>query len=225
MSGCCGPRGYEEVFSDKSARGDAVKYRRKGLDTTARRIVDWLVAQDVSDATVLEIGGGVGAIQIELLRAGAARATNVEIVGTYEEAARDLLREHSLEDRVERLIFDFAADGDVGPADIVVMHQVICCYPDMARLVSAAATHAGRYLALTFPPDRWWWHLFALQYNFWERINARCFRGYVHDTKAILATARAAGLRPVLERKGLIWQIAILERAVGARPPVTPPLS
>lgn len=166
MSGCCDLRAYEDEFSEKSARGDAAQYRRKGLDATARRFVEYLVGRGVTGSSVLEIGGGVGAIQIELLRAGAAQATNVEIVHTYEEAARSLLREHGLEDRAERHVFDFARNGDtVASADIVVMHRVICCYPDMERLVSAAALHAHRYLAMTFPPDRWWWHLFALLLN------------------------------------------------------------
>lgn len=214
MTGCCDLRAYEEEFSEKSARGDAAQYRRKGLDATARRMVDFLVGRGVSGATVLEVGGGVGAIQIELLRAGAARAANVEIVGTYEEAARDLVREHGFEDRVERLVLDFARVGDgVAPADIVVMHRVVCCYPDMERLVRAAAAHAAHSLAMTFPPDRPWWYLFALLYNSWARITSSGFRVYVHDPSAILATASVEGLDVILDRQGFVWQTMILERA------------
>ncbi len=42
-------------------------------------MVDWLVAQGIQGSTVLEIGGGVGEIQLELLRHGAARTTNLEL--------------------------------------------------------------------------------------------------------------------------------------------------
>ena len=44
-------------------------------------------------ATVLEIGGGVGEIQIELLKSGAARAVNLELSPAYEAEATELLRD------------------------------------------------------------------------------------------------------------------------------------
>jgi len=42
---------------------------------------------------LLEVGGGIQAIEIELLKAGMARAINVELTPTYEAAARELLVE------------------------------------------------------------------------------------------------------------------------------------
>ncbi|HVC04354.1 MAG TPA: hypothetical protein VND88_06730, partial [Candidatus Acidoferrales bacterium] len=111
MGDCCSPRGYRWIFSERNARAEAKRYRRKGLDPTSRRIADFLRQQDLVGRTVLEVGGGIGAIQIELLKAGAARAISIELTPTYEDAAIDLLREAGLEDRVERRIMDFAEAG------------------------------------------------------------------------------------------------------------------
>src|SRR6266542_3634022 len=62
----------------------------------------------------------IGLLQIELLRAGAARAINVELSGGYELSARDLLAEAGLAERVERRIADFVADAERLPtADAV----------------------------------------------------------------------------------------------------------
>src|SRR5690242_15766148 len=108
MSDCCTPRGYRRVFSEKSARAEARRYRRKGLDATSRRIFDVLRAQGVEGRTVLEVGGGIGALQIELLKAGAERAVSVELTPTYEEVAAELLEQNGLSDRVERRVADFA---------------------------------------------------------------------------------------------------------------------
>lgn len=213
MSACCDPTEYAKVFDEKNAKSDARSYRKKGLDSTARRMIDFIVARGIAGASVLEVGGGVGAIQIELLRAGAARAANVEIVGTYEEAAAALLREHGLEGRVDRRVFDFAQDPEaVEPAEVVMLHRVVCCYPDMERMVRAAASRARRLLAMSFPPDRWWWRLWEFLEVAWFRLRGCRLGGYFHDPKAIAATARAAGLRPVYEHRGLVWQVAILER-------------
>jgi len=48
------------------------------------------------------VGGGIGAIEIDLLKAGVLRAVNVELTPTYEDAAGELLREVGFADRVER---------------------------------------------------------------------------------------------------------------------------
>src|SRR5215212_3625890 len=102
MSGCCDPRGCDRMFDDRFAKHQATRYRKKGLDRTARRMVDLLAERGVDGATVLEIGGGVGDIQIELLRLGAASATNLELSPGYEAEAARLLDETGLTGRVDR---------------------------------------------------------------------------------------------------------------------------
>jgi predicted O-methyltransferase YrrM len=141
MSDCCSPKGYRWVFSERKAESDAIRYRRKGLDATSRRILDTIKRQPLQDRALLEVGGGVGDLQIELPKAGAASAVSIEVTPTYETAARTLLREAGLEDRVERKVMDFAAaNGAEPPADIVILNRVICCYHDMIQLAALRPT-------------------------------------------------------------------------------------
>src|SRR2546430_13877610 len=91
MPVCCGSDAYAKLFDENNARSDVRRYLKKGLDATGRRMVDAIVHKGVLGTSVLEVGGGIGAIQIELLRAGAAGATNGEIVDTDESEARRLL--------------------------------------------------------------------------------------------------------------------------------------
>jgi 2-polyprenyl-3-methyl-5-hydroxy-6-metoxy-1,4-benzoquinol methylase len=211
---CCAPKGYDKVFGERTARRDARRFRKKGLDEAAQRIVDLLVARGVDGQTVLEVGGGVGGIQIELLRAGAASAVSVELSPAYEDVARELLQESGLEERVERRVLDFARDGDsVGAADVVVMHRVVCCYPDAEGLVRGAAERARHALVLTFPPDTRAARTFARPFNLCARIFCGGFRLYVHRRKAIVGPAESRGLRLAEEgRASMIWRIAALER-------------
>jgi 2-polyprenyl-3-methyl-5-hydroxy-6-metoxy-1,4-benzoquinol methylase len=212
VNSCCAPR-YRRVFSKRQAHRDARRYRRKGLDETAQWIVDGLSARGVADATVLEVGGGVGAIDIELLRAGASAATVVELSEEYDDEAAGLLRESELEGLVARRHGDFVEIGaGLEPADVVVMHRVVCCYPDPEALVSAAADHAGRLLAMSFPRETWWiragWYLV----DAWFRLVYR-FESYVHAHARILGAAERAGFTLVGERSGWLWRVAVLERA------------
>ena len=215
MSSCCDPEAYAQLFDEKNAKRDVREYRERGVDGAARRMLDAVIERGVVDASVLEVGGGVGALQIELLRAGAARATNVELVGTYERPAHELLESVGLSDRVDRQLLDFAREGQhVANADIVVLHRVICCYPDMESLVRRSADHAGRILALSFPADRWWWRVGRSLSRVWFVLRGCGFRLYLHDPRRILATAESAGLRPIFHQRGWLWQVAVLERPV-----------
>ena len=214
MTDCCSPKGYRWVFSERSARTEAERYRRHGLDGTSQRIVDFLKRRGVEGRSVLEIGGGVGGIQIELLKAGATRAVSIELTPTYEDAAQGLLRDAGLADRVERRISDFAETAAaVEQADIVIMNRVICCYADMPKLAGAAAEHAREVLVLSYPRGSWWIRGGLMVANAMLWVARREFHVFVHPPKRILATSEGQGLHTVLDRSGLLWTVAALERA------------
>jgi magnesium-protoporphyrin O-methyltransferase len=213
MSDCCSPRGYRQIFSERNARADARRYRRRGLDEVSRTIVQLVRERGLADRTLLEVGGGVGAIEIELLKAGLSRAVSVELTPTYEEVAGSLLRENGLEGRVERRVLDFAqAGGGVEPADFVVLNRVLCCYPDMPLLAGGAADHAQRALVLSFPNDRWWTRLAFSVVNFGLRVTRRQFRIFLHPPESIVTTVERHGLRATYNESGRIWQVVALER-------------
>jgi hypothetical protein len=212
MAGCCA-RDYESVFGPRAAARDARRFRRRGLGATAKAVVE--MAGDVRGATVLEVGGGIGAIELELLAAGAERATNVELAGTYEDAAAGLAAERHAGDRIDRRIGDFVADAEAfGPHDVVVMHRVVCCYPDADALVGAAAERTRRRLLLTYPQDRTLVRAGVRLGNMLLRLRGSTFRVYVHPVARIEATAREHGLtRTARRRHGVLWESAAFTSA------------
>jgi hypothetical protein len=213
VSSCCKPGDYDKIFDEKKARSKASDYARKGLTGHAPKIVDFVRAKNPPGYTLLEIGGGIGDMQLELLKTGAARATNVELATQYETVASELIHERGLDDRVERHLGDFVRKADAIPgADVVVLNRVVCCYPDADALVGAAADHARRFLVMTFPVDRWWTRLGLAVGNICFAMRSDTFRAYVHSTSAVLATAQRHGLRPVENSRGFIWQFIALER-------------
>ena len=213
MSDCCTPKGYSQIFSEKNAAGEAKRYRRKGLDRTSKRIVDFIKDRGVEGKTLLEVGGGVGAVEIELLKAGVSRTVNVELTPTYETAASELLAESGLGDRVERLVMDFAEAGvEVQSADVVVMNRVICCYPNMPKLAGAAADRAKGMLVMSFPNRRWWTRLGLTLANFGFRVIRLQFRVFLHPPALILAAVEQRGFQTRFNQPGLVWPVVALER-------------
>lgn len=213
MAGCCDPRGCDEFFGRRFAQRLAKRYRKKGLDKTARRMVAFLDEHGLEGASVLEIGGGIGDIQIELLKRGAAHATNLELSPGYDDAARALLRENGLEQRATRLIHDIADTDGIEAADIVVLHRVVCCYPDYERLLTAAATHARRYVVFSYPPRNSISRLVVGGQNLLFRLLRKEFRTFAHPPSAMLAVLGDHGLQRTFAHHGAVWQVAGLERA------------
>ena len=213
MADSCNPRGCDQFFGPRYAHRLAKHYRKHGLDKTARRMVAFLEQRGIEGATVLEVGGGVGEIQIELLKRGAARAVNLELSPAYEEEATSLLREAGLEERVERRLHDIAVDPEgVDAADVVVLHRVVCCYPDYERLLGAAAEQTRRLLVFSYPPRNALSRLFIAAQNLVFRLLRREFRTFAHPPSAMLAVLAERGLRRTFAHHPLVWQVAGLER-------------
>ena len=164
--------------------------------------------------TVLEIGGGIGDIEIELLRSGAERATNVELSAAYEELGTTLFEQEGFEGRIEWRYGDISTDPELAPpADVVVLNRVVCCYADMPALVGAAAEKTRRSLALSFPRDTLLMRTGGRAINAWCRLRRSDFRFFVHPPPEIVAAARKRGLHLVHQHRGRLWQIAALERS------------
>jgi 2-polyprenyl-3-methyl-5-hydroxy-6-metoxy-1,4-benzoquinol methylase len=213
VSCCRPPRGYTSVFSKRAARRDAKRYRKGGLDDTGEEMVAFLRGRGVEGATVLEVGGGVGALQLELLKSGAARATNLELSPEYEDVAAELALEAGVSERIERHLGDLVADpGLTGEADAVLMHRVVCCYPDYDGLVGAASERSRRFLVMSFPRSRALIRLGMGAVNLAARLLRWEYRSWVHPPEAIVAAAERRGLTLVQESRGRIWQVAALER-------------
>jgi len=209
---CCG---YDEFFDARLARKDADRYLRKGLRTSARHVLELAREGGLAGAEVLEIGGGVGALSVELVAAGAAHATVVELSSGYEEAARGLLAERGLERRVEHRRGDVVEAGDeLGDADVVVLERVVCCYPDATALVGAVAARTRRRLVLSYPRPGAPARAFARVANLVLRLRRSDFRIAAHPRETIRAAALAHGLQPAgPESGGPVWRVAAFDRA------------
>lgn len=212
MSDCCNPSGHRDFFNQKEARRSLRRYQRKGIDKMAGGMVDYISSRGLADRTILEAGGGIGAIQIELLKAGAARTTNVELSSGYENVAAELLEQESLSDRVERHVGDFTELASGLQADDVVMNRVICCYPFLDRLMGAALAASRRFVAATFPRDHLGERIAVSLANTYCRVRGVDFRSFIHPPEEIERTATTAGFDVAFRDRSLMWNAVVFER-------------
>jgi Methyltransferase domain len=209
---CC--QGVDQIFGEKTARHDLRRYHKRGPSKPTRMLLDAVQREGVQNATVLDIGGGIGVIQQELLDAGAESATSVEASAAYVRVAREEAQRRGRADRISYREGDFVALADrVEPADVVTLDRVICCYPDMESLVGRSADRARRLYGLVYPQERWWVAAGIRATNLLMRLLRRGFRAHLHPTAAVDAAALSHGLTPRLTRRaGSVWQVAIYAR-------------
>ena len=170
-------------------------------------------AGGLAGARVLEVGGGIGAMQAELLEAGADRGEIVELVAAWEPYALELARERGLAGRTAFSVVDILERPEaVAPADVVVLNRVVCCSPDGVELTGEAARHTRRALVLSFPRDVFWVRPFIRGLNAWMWLLRRSYRAFVHPPSALIAAAESEGLRRAAEGRGRLWEYAALVR-------------
>jgi Methyltransferase domain len=213
MSSCCN-QGFESMFGEKTAARDLERYRRRGPSKPTRALLDALRDKGIQGASVLDIGGGIGAIPLELLDTGAAAATGVDAAPAYLSAAVEEAKRRGHGDRVAYREGDFVAIApDVPAADVVTLDRVICCYPDMEALVGLSAERALRLYGLVYPRDAWWIRAAFRLMNLGLRLSRKPFRVYVHRPEAVDRQASLRGLTRRLRRSvGPMWLVALYER-------------
>ncbi len=210
---CCQCQGIEEQFNQKLAERELQKYRKKGPGKPTRILLEAIQTSGVEGLTLLDIGGGVGAIQSELFKSGLSQATEVEGSSAYLEAAKKEAERQGYLDEVNFIQGDFVEMvKEIPSADIVTLDKVICCYPDLQTLVGLSSQKAGKIYGVIYPVDTWWMKFGVRIPNFFFKIKHNPFRLYIHPTQAIEALIRKSGFKRKFYCKLFRWHVAVYQR-------------
>jgi hypothetical protein len=202
-------------FDGRTARHDLRRFRRYGpYQATARLLAAAQQAALPDQASLLDIGGGIGAIHHVLLDRGFSRATHVDASQAYLDAAADEAARLGHADRVTFVYGDFSTLGaGLAPADLVTLDRVVCCDPDYVGLLGAAADHARRLLAFTYPRARWAVRLAIAASNRWRSLVGDPFRVYLHSPAAMRGLLEQRGFRRSWTGGTWLWAAELFERA------------
>ncbi|HET8712467.1 MAG TPA: class I SAM-dependent methyltransferase [Gemmatimonadales bacterium] len=167
----------------------------------------------VQDHTLLDIGGGVGAIQYELLQAGARTATSVEASPAFLEVARKEAARKGLMDRIQFEQGDFVELAERVPAaDIVTLDRVVCCYPNVESLLRLSTQRARRFFGLVYPRDRWITRVVVRIENFFRWVIGNPFRSYVHPVESMDRLIRSEGFEQRQSLRTFKWEVAVYQK-------------
>ena len=207
---CCQCQGIEELFSEEYVAKELKRYRRRGPDKTTRMLIEALKEEHVEGLTLLDIGGGLGAIQHEMLDAGVQSARDIDASRAFLTAAKAETARRGYVERVDYQHGNFVDLAEnVSPADIVTLDRVICCYPDMQELVSLSVARAGKYYGLVFPREDWWMKAYHVLQSLFLRLTRSRFRTFLHPTEAVEELVKDRGFRRCFYRRTFVWQVVL----------------
>ncbi len=167
----------------------------------------------VSSKSILDIGCGVGALHLTLLKEGAARATGVDISEGMLERAREYSKTLGLQEKTEYILGDFVEQGaTLESADITLLDKVVCCYEDVATLVTTSTGKTRSIYAVSHPRENFiMLSIFKTQIFFSKLFRAQ-FVPFWHDWPHVREMIRSNGFEQVYQNSTIAWNVVVYQR-------------
>ena len=211
--GCKQCEGIEQHFDNRVAEDDLKRYQKDGPDKTTRLLLEGIREVEIEKNTLLDIGGGIGVIQLELMKEGLSNSTGVDASSSYVKIAEREAERENLSARNRQILGDFVEIANEIPStDIVTLDRVLCCYDDYTRLVKMSTALAKRLYAITYPRDNLWVKVVFLFDNFFRRFKRTSFKTYVHPVDQIHKLIKAVELELISTTTTPIWRVEIYMR-------------
>ena len=203
----------DNAFSESEAKAELRNYRRRGPMKQTNLILRAVRSLNLKNVDLLDIGGGIGAIHHELLEDVARQATHVDASSAYLTQAKAEAARRGHSQQVNFIHADFTdVASNLPEADIVTLDRVVCCYPDFRGLLTAAAEHSRRAVALTYPREVWYLRIALKVANFFQRLRRDPFRVFLHPIHDMDALLQAEGFHLVSIHRLFVWEMALYRR-------------
>ena len=203
----------DSAFTEAEAKSQLNDYHKQGPRRQTKLILQAIRSLGLKNADLLDIGGGIGVIHHELLKDVAREATHVDASSAYLQEAKQEAARRGHRERVRFIHADFTdVANELPKADIVTLDRVVCCYPDFRGLLTAAADHSKRALALTYPRETWYMRIAWKVMNFFQALRKDPFRVFLHPVAEMDSLLKKEGLERVSLRRLFIWEMALYQR-------------
>lgn len=211
---CCCPHSKSggKLFSF-FARSYRRRFSKNGFEPSQQQLIEGMKLANFSDASLLEVGSGVGYLHQILLEQGAKNAVGIDFSPDMLDEAQKWADEKGLTDRVQYIQGDFIELLDqVDIADVTILDKVVCCYPFAELLVNSSTTKTNRVYALTYPRNRWFTKVAIEVMACFLKISGSDFRAFVHNPQDIEKWIVKAGFKKSYQKQTFIWLTQIYQK-------------
>ena len=211
---CCCPHSKSggRIFSF-FARNYRKRFTKKGFEPSQKQLIQGLEQVGFRNASLLEVGSGVGYMHQILLEQGAKTAVGIDLATDMLKEAQAWADEKGLTDQVQYIQGDFIELLDqVDKADMTILDKVVCCYPHAELLIKSSTAKTNQVYALTYPRNRWFIKVVIEIMAFILKLSGSDFRAYVHHPNNIEQWITDAGFKKVYQGKTFIWLTQVYQK-------------
>lgn len=208
---CCGA----DIFFDaKTAEKEYRKYLKKGPSRVSSKLIEHLSKLPIADRSLIDVGGGIGALQWWFLGAGGAQTVAIDASSGYLKKAKEHAAKNGWEAKTKFIMGDFAQFQDrVEAADFVTLDKVICCYPDYEEILEASCQSAATYISLSYPIDGIISKAVAGIGALFTRLKSNSFQPYIHPVRKIREVISQKGYDRISHTLAFPWHVETYRRS------------
>ena len=207
---CCGA---DKLFDLKNAKKELKSFRKNGAGRVTRKLIALLRPGMEKTSSLLDVGGGIGAIQWSFLENSKGSTTDVDASAGYLQVAKSYATDKGWENRAVFKMGDFIdLEHEIESHEIVSMDKVVCCYPDYKAILDLATEKCSRTLVLSFPMSGVIANVFRGIGVLYMKIKKNPFRPYIHSPAKMEELIASKGFRRVKHTIVFPWHIRMYER-------------
>ena len=207
---CCGA---DMLFNLKSAQKELRSYKKKGPGKSTKKLLSLLSVYDQKGKSLLDIGGGIGAIQWEFVRNGGAITADVDSSSGYLAVASAYAKEIHHEGASFKMSDFNDVHDEFARHDFVSLDKVVCCYPDYEKLLGNALNKTGKVLAMSMPLGGWLPKFMSQFTKLYLVFKKNPFRTYIHSPKKVHDYIESRGFRLAEKAFSFPWLVRVYERS------------
>ena len=202
------------TFGEDEAKANLKDYRRRGPAKQTQLILDAVRSLGIKNASLLDVGGGIGTIHHELLKDVAAEATHVDASSAYLKVATEEAKRIGHSEQVKFIHADFTdVANELPQVDVVTLDRVVCCYPNFRELLKSASSKSRKAIVLTYPRETWYFKVITAVANFFQSLKKDPFRVFIHPVVEMESLLNAQGLQRVSTQRLFVWEMSLYQRS------------
>jgi magnesium-protoporphyrin O-methyltransferase len=201
---CCGA---DQFFDLKTAKKQYKRYLRNGPSKVTKKLIGQLEKTNIGEF-LLDVGGGIGAIQWWFLSHGGKQTFGVDASSGYTDLVKEHAAKNNLKESTHFMKGDFIAKAEELPkVDHVTLDKVICCYPDFEAILNLACAKAIHTVSLSYPMDGFIADIFRGFGVLFMKLSGNPFRPYIHRVESIRALFAENGFEVNEKELSFPWYI------------------
>lgn len=201
------------IFDTKSAKKEMKHYRKKGAIGATKKLINAMSGLPKENKTLLDIGGGIGAIQWEFLENGGSKTTDIDVSAGYLKVAEEFATEKGWQNKTT------FSEGDINDVvneldkhDFVTLDKVVCCYPDYELILNNTTANCSDYLALSFPMSGFISRAINKIGSIYFWIKKLEFKTYIHSNKLMEQLIESNGFTPIHKSIKFPWRVQVYKK-------------